>query len=230
MQKEQFWRQAIMLLLVGGALLIGCSLSKENLTGNSPTNPDPLAELTPAPGDAPKWVTVPALLPLLNIARATGRVCGGEGYFPPAAAVAWNDQLARAALSHSIDMAAHDHFSHTGTDGSQPWDRARAAGYPSTYVGENVAVGYTSEQAVVTGWLNSAGHCKNIMTAAYAEIGAAYAKGYSSQIKSEALFWTLNLGKAESAANPDTNVGALTPWLVCADFSPPRHQGHQESF
>lgn len=39
--------------------------------------------------------------------------------------------------AHSEDMAANRFLGHTGSDGSEPWDRARAAGYASSMVAEN---------------------------------------------------------------------------------------------
>jgi uncharacterized protein YkwD len=39
---------------------------------------------------------------------------------PAVGAVVWNDQLAKAAYDHSVDMNTQDYFSHTGLDGSSP--------------------------------------------------------------------------------------------------------------
>ena len=59
-----------------------------------------------------------AVLARVNQWRASGANCGREGSFGPAPALAWNDLLTRAALGHSQDMAAHNFFDHTGSDGS----------------------------------------------------------------------------------------------------------------
>jgi len=50
-------------------------------------------------------------------------------------------RLADAAQKYSDTMAAHDHFSHTGPDGSQVGDRVQRAGYEWSAVGENIARG-----------------------------------------------------------------------------------------
>ncbi|MEA5466807.1 CAP domain-containing protein [Leptothoe sp. PORK10 BA2] len=78
------------------------------------------------------------------------------------------------ANNHSKDMALQDYFSHTGKDGSQPWDRARKEGYESGFVGENIAAGQTTAQAVVEGWKNSPGHRANMLNASYNEIGIGH--------------------------------------------------------
>jgi Ca2+-binding RTX toxin-like protein len=65
----------------------------------------------------------------------------------PRAPLAWNADLGEAAALHSEWMLATDTFSHTGTGGSQPWDRAEAAGYafaPGVLIGENIAFAGTS--------------------------------------------------------------------------------------
>jgi uncharacterized protein YkwD len=75
-------------------------------------------------------------------------------------------------------MAAHNHMSHTGSDGSSPWQRAKRAGYDDA-MGENVAYGYRSPTAVMNGWMNSAGHRANILncSARALGVGLAYSRG-----------------------------------------------------
>ena len=114
------------------------------------------------------------ILDLVNAARAQARSCGDQ-YFGAAPPVAWNAQLAQAALAHSTDMATHRHFSHQGSDGSESPQRATRAGYRWRHVGENIAAGQTSPQEAVEGWLTSPGHCANLMNPQFSEMGAGYA-------------------------------------------------------
>jgi hypothetical protein len=89
--------------------------------------------------------------------------------------------LEAAAQRHSNDMANNNWFSHYGTDGSSPWDRIREAGYyPMLSGGENIAAGYSTVLSVIEGWLKSPGHCANIMSPYFREIGAAKAVNLSS--------------------------------------------------
>ncbi|MGL5080178.1 MAG: CAP domain-containing protein [Microcoleaceae cyanobacterium] len=86
-----------------------------------------------------------------------------------------NAQLINAAETHSENMAVQDFFSHTGADGSSVGDRAQAAGYSSSFLGENIAAGYSTPESVVAGWINSSGHRANILNANFTELGVGYA-------------------------------------------------------
>jgi uncharacterized protein YkwD len=87
-----------------------------------------------------------------------------------------NAKLAGAARLHSQDQAEHDNMSHTGSDGSSPWERSERAGYDNA-IGENVAAGYRTAEAVMDGWMNSDGHRANILNcdARAIGVGLAYA-------------------------------------------------------
>lgn len=100
---------------------------------------------------------------------------------PPVKPVAWNSILEQAALVHSQDMTKNSYFDHTGSDGSSAGDRITRLGYIWQAWGENIAMGYTSERAVMDGWLASEGHCKNIMNATFTEMGVARDGKYWSQ-------------------------------------------------
>lgn len=98
-----------------------------------------------------------------------------------------DDRLTQAARGHSQDMADHDYFSHTGLNGSSPGDRITAAGYIWNYCGENIAMGYSSPEAVVNGWMNSSGHRSNILNANFCDLGVGYV--------SQGPHWTQNFGR-----------------------------------
>lgn len=130
-------------------------------------------------------------LEAVNAARAVDHHCGATPY-GPAPSVTWDDGLALAAYRHSSDMAAHNFFSHTGSDGSSAGDRIAAEGYAWSTYGENIAVGYPSIASVMQGWLESEGHCRNIMNPAFREIGAALAEG-AYLGSPQAPYWTFDL-------------------------------------
>lgn len=83
-------------------------------------------------------------------------------------------KLVYAARAHSKDMAAKNYFSHTSPDGRTFVTRAKQAGYKSPSA-ENIAWGYRSAQVVVTGWMNSPGHRKNILTCSSKAVGVGMA-------------------------------------------------------
>ncbi|MFF7640366.1 CAP domain-containing protein [Streptomyces canus] len=85
--------------------------------------------------------------------------------------------LARAAQAYSTDMAVRAFYSHTSPEGTQPWDRAAAAGSARRSIGENIACGQRSAAEVVEGWMNSPGHRANILKPDFTHIGIGFAGG-----------------------------------------------------
>jgi len=120
------------------------------------------------------------LLQLVNDVRSKGCTCGTT-VMPAVGTVVWNDQLAKAAYDHSVDMNTQDYFSHTGLDGSSPGQRITAAGYHWSSYGENIAEGYLTEQIVMNAWLGSEGHCKNIMDGGFKDMGVGREGNYWTQ-------------------------------------------------
>ena len=100
-------------------------------------------------------------------------------------------QLTAAARGHSQDMADHNFVSHTGSDGSSPWDRMQRAGYDYTQAAENVAAGYATAEAVVAGWYNSLAHRANMLNCDLREIGVGYAYNSNSDYD---FYWTQDFG------------------------------------
>ena len=76
----------------------------------------------------------------------------------------WDDRLAQAARAHSIDMAANNFLSHTGSDGSDVSLRLQRVGVLWSMWAENAASGHRTPEDVVEGWMNSPGHRQNILS------------------------------------------------------------------
>jgi len=146
----------------------------------------PLHEV-PLPAPAVLDVEV---LAAVNAARASPRDCG-EQRFDAAPPLRWNDALTQAALAHSSDMATHRYFSHTEKNGSVVDDRASRAGYAWQRIGENIAAGQKSVAEAVASWLDSPGHCANIMNPGFEEMGLAYAVNPQRG----RVYWTQVLGR-----------------------------------
>ncbi len=126
------------------------------------------------------------MLTRVNEARFQARTCGTVSY-PATTPLSWHCTLGDVALAHSRDMGDHNFFSHTGSDGLSPGDRVRNAGYDWSTVGENIAAGQPSIDAVMSSWLSSAGHCANIMRSSYTEFGAA---SYVVNGSDYPIYWT----------------------------------------
>ena len=83
-------------------------------------------------------------------------------------------QLSAAAAAHSQDMALHDIFSHTGSDGSTMVSRIEGAGYAYSQIAENLSAGQATPQDVVAVWMSSSGHRANILDCTLRDIGIGY--------------------------------------------------------
>ena len=166
------------ILIVFTLSVIFYSCKKE--TGSPHPNSKTSGDSTSTP---PADTSNALMLQLVNAARAKGCTCGTT-VMPPVKPLAWNNILAQIALAHSQDMNHNNYFSHTGLDGSSPGDRLTAGGYIWTSYGENIAEGYTDEQSVMNAWLQSEGHCKNIMDGGFKEMGSG----------KDGFYWTQDFG------------------------------------
>jgi uncharacterized protein YkwD len=111
----------------------------------------------------------------------------------------WDEDLAKIARHHSLDMAKNEFFSHVNPDYEDPTTRAREAGYTtheliiewfSGSIAENIGimpighvkdVGYVDEvpdsiaAAQVYAWMRSANHSRNILDPEATRMGAGVA-------------------------------------------------------
>lgn len=129
------------------------------------------------------------VLDRINALRASGATCGGVAY-GPTGALTWNVKLAQAADGHAKDMATKNYFDHTSQDGTTMGERITAAGYAWGSAGENIAAGQQSVQSVMEAWRVSAGHCSNMMSSGFREIGVACQPATGSN---RSPYWVMNL-------------------------------------
>ncbi|GAA4830214.1 hypothetical protein GCM10023201_17380 [Actinomycetospora corticicola] len=137
--------------------------SRTTTTTSTTTRRSTTRAAAPAVGKGPAG----RVLALVNAARAEAG-CG---------AVAGNAALDRAAADYAVLMARTGTFSHTGPDGSDFSERVRAAGYDDPG-GENIAQGQTSAHEVMTDWMNSPGHRRNILDCSFRTLGVGEASDY----------------------------------------------------
>jgi len=83
--------------------------------------------------------------------------------------------LDSAARAHAEDMGRERYMTHDSQNPACVWS-ARVAKYYSNAnsLAENIASGYSTPQDVMDGWMNSAGHRANILSASNWEIGVGY--------------------------------------------------------
>ena len=159
---------------------------------------------------------VPELLELHNQARAEARTCGDEAA-PAVAPLRWSDDLAEAARVHAVDIARHQIRGHTGSDGSSVQDRVARINTHYIGVGENVSYFNATAALAHQRWLESPGHCANIMRERYAYMGAARVMGPRfEQPDREAPYWVVVFAsqaeymdsnqRADAAGEPDAEA------------------------
>jgi len=144
----------------------------------------------------PAWTAFEdEVLTLTNAARAKAATCGEYGSFQPAPPLTMSAVLRCSSRLHSKDMGEKNYFAHDNLEGADPFDRMADAGYVGFTMGENIAKGQQTPKEVVDGWMNSPGHCSNIMKADYTEIGVGYFQGMSTSTRFNSnKLWTQNFG------------------------------------
>lgn len=176
--------------LILSAVLAACGGGSDDNAAPLPAqNPTPLVLSAATTCELPDFRQ--AVLDRVNQARATSRMCGNAS-FPAVPALAWNDLLFAAAAGHAQDMAQQDYFSHTSQDGRSFSERISATGYRWSAVAENIAAGQRTVEVVMNGWLQSPGHCANIMGANYTEIAVACVRNDGTDY---GRFWAMELGR-----------------------------------
>lgn len=93
------------------------------------------------------------------------------------APLTYNGSLASSAYAKAQDMVTKGYWSHTSPDGISPWTFISNAGYAYTTVGENLARDFSSDAAIMAGWMSSAGHRANILNPAFKDVGIAIVNG-----------------------------------------------------
>lgn len=172
------YRCSIVVTIALGTTL-GCDPQEADLSGDPGNDDIPIVAYCDPVADWPELsiANEDETLVLVNQARSRGASCGSEGSFVPAPPLQMDGALRCAARVHSKDMSDRGFFDHTTPDGQTPWQRMEQAGYLFRAAGENIAQGYSSPENVVTGWMNSDGHCSNIMNPDFTEVGAGYYQG-----------------------------------------------------
>ncbi|MFC7440447.1 CAP domain-containing protein [Laceyella putida] len=85
-------------------------------------------------------------------------------------------KLSEMARAKSQDMHDQGYFDHNSPTYGSPFDMMKKYGIQYRTAGENIAMGHRTPQEVVTGWMNSEGHRKNILNKNFTHIGVGYVK------------------------------------------------------
>jgi uncharacterized protein YkwD len=116
------------------------------------------------------------------------------------AALGLVSEVTQAARRHSRDMAENAFTSHTGSDGSMPWERLSEACYDFMVMGEIIGWGFGGDTSrMVDWWMNSPGHRANILGEYFEDFGVGYARQPDSEW---GHYWTVNFGSQYVAYDP----------------------------
>jgi len=188
------------LLVFSTLLIMGCGESTASTVTQTTSAQTEIAEVSKIN------ITQQEFLDALNEARSMARDCYPDdptrGEMPATHPLTWNSQLYASALEHATDLAESDTFSHEGSgtssditgDGkpSKFYERIVANGYANYYsVGENIAGGQKDLKEVMDAWLQSPGHCVNIMKSSFTEVGVAVVLKEDSTY---GIYWAQNFG------------------------------------
>lgn len=211
-----------LILLFSGLVSLSCSSGGANSNSGGSVGDNESTQNDAASGDADadgvsngsacQITSVQAdMLQQVNDARSKPHRCGDKDY-SATAPLSWDCKLKQAALVHTIDMAENNFFSHTGSDGLNAGMRISAQGYRAWSWGENIAAGFSAVESVMSAWLESPGHCKNIMNPAFKDLGTARVQISTSDF---AIYWTQEFGvsavsNSAPADQPFTHPGQLS--------------------
>jgi uncharacterized protein YkwD len=119
-----------------------------------------------------------------------------------------NRRLLNAARGHARNMVVNRFFSHTDRDGRDALARIKAAKYmgrsPHWMVGENIAWGQGelgTARSIVSAWINSPGHRRNLLNRRYRETGLALVPGTPSASSGDGGTWAQEFGQRSRVAS-----------------------------
>ncbi len=117
-----------------------------------------------------------AILAMINQARQEEQTCGSTAYGPSGDLV-MDPQLRCAARIHSWDQAGRNYYDHDTPEGLSPSYRVSVIPGPHSMAAENIFDWLTSAENIFQGWMNSAGHCRNMMCPHYTHVGIGIYEG-----------------------------------------------------
>ena len=149
----------------------------------------PAPTSTPAPTPTPTPTSTPdTTVPSDNGSDTTGNTEADNLSFEKQVVALVNEQraayglapltlsteLSNVARAKSQDMHDNNYFDHTSPTYGSPFEMMSSFGISYRTAGENIAMGYTTPEAVMNAWMNSSGHRANILNASYTQIGVGY--------------------------------------------------------
>lgn len=129
-------------------------------------------------------IRVISSLDIERLIKEVFKLTNQERIYAGLPALTYNNVLEDGAMIRAEEIIQS--FSHTRPDGSKFFTVFNNT-YAFHLMGENLAAGFNSAAAVVSGWMNSEGHRANILNEGYTQIGIGIAKDKDGRI-----YWVQN--------------------------------------
>lgn len=114
-----------------------------------------------------------------------------------------NSRLNRSAQGWTNTMVRAGEFTH----GANFAARITAAGFAWSQAGENIAAGFPTPAAAVRAWMRSPGHCRNILSPAFRDVGIGVSERRVAGARRPGT-WTQDFGLPMGAAPASHNSSA----------------------
>lgn len=112
-----------------------------------------------------------------------------------------SSRLNNVAQTWAQTMVATDAFEHPPNLAA----RFSASGYDWQAIGEDIATGFTTPTAVVTAWMASAEHCRNILDPSFRDVGVGAVGASVGGVGTSPGTWTEDFGLVMSQSAPSAN-------------------------
>ena len=156
-----------------------CGTSCPERPGQTPDAPD---ETPDTPGTTPGQTPAPdASGSVSTLERRVAELVNEQRAAYGLSALTLSQTLCAGARLKSQDMKSGGYFSHESPTYGTPFEMMQQLGISYRTAGENIAMGYSTAEAVVNAWMNSESHRANILNGTYTQIGVGEAGGYWTQ-------------------------------------------------
>jgi len=141
---------------------------------------------------APRSEIRAAVVCLINVERSSRRLPGlHENARLDRSAQGWTNAMVRVHdLTHGLAFAS----------------RISTVGFRWSTAGENIAAGFPTPAAVVRAWMASPGHCRNILSPSFLDVGTGVSWASVAGARAPGT-WTQDFGLPLGAHTPSGNTG-----------------------
>lgn len=116
--------------------------------------------------------------------------------------VTYNSVLSEAAAAKAADMFANNYWAHVSPTGTEPWSFISSSGYKYQHAGENLARDFSNSKDIVSAWMASSTHKKNLLDSRYKDIGIAVMDGYINGVETTIV--------VQMFGTPQTSIARVT--------------------